>query len=614
MAAVDGPLTPAGLAPPDDTRQPVLMSARAWNVYMALGVAAIIAYYLLPRASWAEAIVLTSVNAVAVVAAFRAASRTSRFNRVVWAALGAAMTFATLANGPYYAFPLITGRALPFPGPVDVLWLLMYPCFVVALLAIGKQRGGHHPGDLLDAAILTVAGGTIMWVCVIGPLVRTPAEPALTMIVSVAYPAMDLIVFAVLVRLLLSGLSRSGASRLLLASFTALLVADFVYAFGLLHNTYAIGGPTDGLWMASYVLIGAAAVHPSAGVFPRRSHISRNAVNKGRLLFLSLAVLTGPVVLILDGNDVDAAVVAVASAISFLLVMARLTGLNWRLGALGGELETQATTDALTGLFNRSAFSRAIAAAIDGDRRRVGMLMIDLDDFKRVNDLAGHAVGDAVLVEVAQRMRRVGRSTDVVARLGGDEFAVLFVGDADPRRYAERLIEALQIPFATGGRVFTLGASIGIALAEEGVEPERLAQEADIAMYAAKKQGKNRIVAFRESMYADALQRLDFAHELALALDRGEMHVAYQPIVQLGDGAIVAFEALARWKSPSVRCGSPGSLHPRGRRLGGDRADRSLGPAHRAPGLHSHARGVQGRTEDQRQYLPHPVDRAGVRL
>ena len=121
-------------------------SGRTWRVYAALGAAAILAYYLLPRASWAQAVLLTTVNAVAVVATLCAAVRASRFNRLAWAALSAGMTLATLANGPYYAYRLITGHALPFPGPVDVLWLMMYPCFVVALLAIGRERGGRQAG------------------------------------------------------------------------------------------------------------------------------------------------------------------------------------------------------------------------------------------------------------------------------------------------------------------------------------------------------------------------------------------------------------------------------------------------------------------------------------
>ena len=519
-------------------------------LYAALGAAAILVYYILPKGGVAQAILLTAVNASAAAAAWRGAVRANGLNRVVWAALAAAMTLSTLANGPYYAYPLITGQAVPFPGPVDILWLLTYPCFVVALLAFAKQRRGGHQGDLLDAAIMTIAGGTLMWLFVIGPSIRAPGESVFTHLVSAAYPCMDLVVFAVLVRLSLSGLSKSGASRLLAASFIALLAADLVYAMGILNVSYAPGGPTDGLWMASYLLIGIAATHPTARSFPRLPSTVHVQVNKSRLIFLCVAVLVGPLLLVFAAKDV--AIVAAASGLSFLLVMARMTGLNWSLAALGVELEEQATTDGLTGLLNRSAFTQAIAAALQDGHERVGMLMIDLDDFKRVNDLAGHSSGDAVLVEVAQRMQSIGRSTDVMARLGGDEFAVLVTGQTDATRLGERLIDVLRAAFLVGGRTFSIGASVGFVQAREGMEPEALVQEADIAMYAAKERGKNRLVAFTPSMHTEIVDEQDFAHELELALERNQMHLMYQPIVRLDDEAIVGYEALARWTHPRL--------------------------------------------------------------
>jgi diguanylate cyclase len=524
--------------------------SRVWMLYAALGATAILVYYLLPKAGVAQAALLSAANGSAAIAAFVAALRTSRLNRVVWFAFASAMTLSTLANVPYYFYPLITGHALPFPSAVDVLWLLTYPCYVVALLALGKQRRGGHHGDLLDAAIMTIAGGTLMWLFVISPGISAPGESVLEHIVSAAYPVMDLMVFAVLVRLSLSGFSKNGALLLLLSSLIALLASDLVYATGILNGTYGFGGLTDGLWIASYLLVGIAATHPTARAFPRLVINPRIQVNKSRLGSLCLAVLVGPMLLVFDGRDVG--VIAAASAVSFLLVMARMTGLNWRLAALGVKLEEQATTDALTGLLNRSAFNHAIAAALHESHERVGMLMIDLDDFKRVNDLAGHSSGDAVLVEVARRMRSIGRSTDTMARLGGDEFAVLITGQTDPAKLGERLIEALKVRFLVGGRTFSIGASVGFVMARAGAEPEHLTQEADIAMYAAKDRGKNRLVTFTPSMYTDIVDDQDFAQELEGALDRHEMRLAYQPIVRLADGAIVGYEALARWTHPRL--------------------------------------------------------------
>jgi diguanylate cyclase len=555
------PKVPVSVASDDRDGVQLKAVSHVWMLYAALGAAAILIYYfLLPKGGVAQAALLTAVNASAAVAALCAALRTSRLNRAVWLALGSAMTLSTLANAPYYFYPHITGHALPFPSAVDVLWLLTYPCFVVALLALGRQRRGGHQGDLLDAAIMTIAGGTLMWLFVIGPSILAPGESAIEHIVSAAYPAMDLMVFAVLVRLSLSGLSKNGASRLLLASFIALLAADLVYATGILNGTYGFGGLTDGLWMASYLLIGIAATHPAARAFHRLPANPHIQVNKSRLGSLCLAVLVGPLLLVFDGRDVG--VIAAASALSFLLVMARMTGLNWRLAALGVKLEEQATTDALTGLLNRSAFNHSIATALRESHERVGMLMIDLDDFKRVNDLAGHSSGDAVLVEVAQRMRSIGRSTDIMARLGGDEFAVLVTGQTDPAKLGERLIEALKVRFLVGGRTFSIGASVGFVMARAGTEPELLTQEADIAMYAAKDRGKNRLVTFTPSMYTDIVDDQDFAHELEGALDRNEMRLEYQPIVRLDDGAIVGYEALARWTHPRLGAVPPDRFIP----------------------------------------------------
>jgi len=197
-------------------------------------------------------------------------------------------------------------------------------------------------------------------------------------------------------------------------------------------------------------LIGVAATHPTAREFPRLPTTARIQVNKSRLGSLCLAVLVGPLLLVFDGKDV--VIVAVASALSFLLVMARMTGLNWSLAALGVELEEQATTDALTGLLNRSAFNHAIAAALKESHEQVGMLMIDLDDFKRVNDLAGHSSGDALLVEVAQRMRSIGRSTDIMGSFGGRTNSPCWSrGRPIPRSSASALSKALGVRFLVGG-------------------------------------------------------------------------------------------------------------------------------------------------------------------
>jgi hypothetical protein len=326
-----------------------------WIIYLSLGIGAILAYYALPTAGVGQAVVLTLLNGTAALSAYRAAARTHGHTRVVWVALGISMTFATLANGPYYGLSLM-GHPLPFPSAVDALFLLTYPCYAVALLALGKQhRERDRSGDALDSAILSVGGASLMWQFVIAPVVHASGSPLLAHAVSTMYPVMDLVVFAMLVRFAVTTTQRNAATHILLASFTLLLAADVVYALGLAAGTYTFGGPTDGLWMASYLLIGVAAMHPYAREFRSSTGPVSRRMSRGRLVFLCAAVLAGPLLVI--GHPKELVAVAAAAAVSFGLVMIRMTGLNRQLASAGAELSTRASTDSLTGLANRSAFA-----------------------------------------------------------------------------------------------------------------------------------------------------------------------------------------------------------------------------------------------------------------
>jgi diguanylate cyclase (GGDEF)-like protein len=533
----------------------ILAKARrpaSWVVYLSLGVGAICAYYALPRAGVGQAVLLTLLNGTAAVAGLRAARRTRGYNRVIWLALGLSMSFTTLANGPYYGLSL-AGRPLPFPSVVDALFLLTYPCYAVALLALAKQhRESNRSGDTLDSAILTVGGASLMWQFVIAPVVHANGSPFLTHAVSTMYPVMDLVVFAMLVRFVVAKTQRTRASQILLASFTLLLIADMVYALGVAAGTYAFGGPTDGLWMASYLLIGVAATHPSAREFGRSMAPTDHRMSRGRVAFLCAAVLAGPVLVI--SHPKELAAVAAASAVSFALVMVRMTGLNRQLASAGVELSVRASTDSLTGLPNRSAFADRLRAALAHDERRAGtlaVLFIDLDDFKDVNDGLGHAAGDELLCLTAQRLSDTLRPGDLVARLGGDEFAVLVDGiaDAGPAlAVANRVVAALGEPLAIGDRHVQVGASVGMALRREGSTLDTLMRDADVAMYAAKAKGKGRVEYYNADLHDLEVERQLLKVELGGALERGEFVVEYQPAVDLATGELVGLEALVRWQ------------------------------------------------------------------
>ena len=222
-----------------------------------------------------------------------------------------------------------------------------------------------------------------------------------------------------------------------------------------------------------------------------------------------------------------------------------------RMTELQERLERQAYTDALTGLANRSRYMDQLERSLSRREGSATVLFIDLDGFKQVNDVAGHAAGDAVLVAVAERIGRCVRPADVAARLGGDEFAVLLedVDQAHAERVAHRILELLGAPVALGDDDTCVLSSMGIATAVAGsLDADELTRRSDVAMYRAKHCGKGQVRVWDPEMDPTSASRSPTPAELRTGLAAGQLVAHYQPIRALDSGRIVAVEALARWQ------------------------------------------------------------------
>lgn len=238
--------------------------------------------------------------------------------------------------------------------------------------------------------------------------------------------------------------------------------------------------------------------------------------------------------------------------------------------ALEAQLTHQAFHDPLTGLPNRALFLDRLAQALARARRAdrpCAVLFLDLDRFKVVNDNLGHDAGDRLLVSVAERLGSCLRSEDTLARFGGDEFTVLLEGLADRGavlEVAERLGNALRRPVVLGGREIGVTTSIGIALyhSDSADSPEDLLRFADVAMYRAKSAGKDGYAIFYHGMQTGDLERLALEGDLRHAVERGELEVHYQPIVDLPTGEVAEVEALVRWRHPERGLVPPGDFIP----------------------------------------------------
>ncbi|HZT64371.1 MAG TPA: EAL domain-containing protein [Acidimicrobiales bacterium] len=256
-----------------------------------------------------------------------------------------------------------------------------------------------------------------------------------------------------------------------------------------------------------------------------------------------------------DGTLLDALIAVAAGA----LENARLVD----------QIKHQALHDTLTGLPNQVLFEDRTSFAVAQAERagqQVGVLFIDLDDFKKVNDGLGHPVGNQLLVQVARRLEQAVRSSDTVARMGGDEFTVLVTaaqGVDDVRSVAEKILEVLQRPFLLDHEELVITPSVGVAVhPEAGRTPSALLKHADTAMYRAKSAGRNNVQVWSPSMAAVAHERLALENDLRAALERGDFTVLYQPQLDMATGAVVAVEALVRWADPDRGVVTPDRFIP----------------------------------------------------
>ncbi len=262
------------------------------------------------------------------------------------------------------------------------------------------------------------------------------------------------------------------------------------------------------------------------------------------------------------------AVVLGAALFALIIAQALMARLRRAMRRAEDDMVHMAHHDVLTGLPNRAFFETHTAQVLARTARgggRAALLFFDLDNFKVVNDSLGHPVGDLLLKAVAAQLGQVVRQTDNLSRLGGDEFTLLVIGAGQQQAsaVAEHVIQSLQQPFPVGGHELSVGASIGIALyPDDGDSVDKLLRSADSALYAAKAAGKHTWRFFSAEMDEQAQHRLALEAGLRRALDRNELRMVYQPIVDLGTGRHIGFEALMRWTSPELGEVSPAVFIP----------------------------------------------------
>jgi len=464
--------------------------------------------------TWLDDLAETFAAFVCAGAAGLAAERHRGRYRLAWALIGASAFSWGLGQTAWDWYELLQGIQTPFPSLADAGYLGAVPLAVGGVLSypVAFERARSVVHSLLDGTLIAAALLVVSWETVLGAVYRQGAGSTLAMVLSLAYPLGDVVILTIILARL-GRITRRGrfALGLLAGGLVTLSVADSSFLYLTAQNQYATGNWLDTGWVAGYLLIGLAALR---GVFDPVREAPSSALASRVQQFLPYP----PVVAALGVIIAERVITGNLSAFTFWTMLAIVAlalvrqylalGTNVALvGSLAArerDMAYQAHHDALTGLPNRAFFHNAVTDALDrvGDTARVcAVLFIDLDDFKQVNDLYGHAVGDGVLRLVAERLRANLRPEDTAARLGGDEFAVLVEnthGWHQVDAIAERVLKALREPAAVDGRLLPVRGTIGIAEADSAAGGcDELLRRADVAMYEAKRQGKDRCATFR---------------------------------------------------------------------------------------------------------------------
>ena len=523
-----------------------------WTLAVASG--ALVGYFAVGGDTLAGAIYWdVAVGAALLVAAARALTLTH--HRLAWSlVVGGQLAF--LVGDVVW---LVLERALQSeasPNVGDAAYLSGYVLIGVgALLFVPRSRTIENLGALVDGVIVAVAAGVLIWVFFVQPTTVSEVT-GLAQLVGTAYPVGDLLLVALGAQVAMR-VRWSPSSLLLVASMVLLLAGDLWYLELAQRDAYTAGHPVDALWFVSYAVAAAAVLHPSSERLEMTSADGTGrAISLGRVAFLSGVSILPPLAMALETENRTTVALTVGTIALFLLVVSRLAMVAQELQESRTQLQHDATHDPLTGLGNRVLYSERVRQAIHASvstPARTAVLCIDIDDFKTVNDSLGHAAGDRMLQEIGNRLRRVVRRADSVARLGGDEFAVLVCDEpADAAlEVADRLLEEIRRPIALDTGTYTqTTASIGIAFGAPGESVESLLRDADVAMYLAKNHGKGRWEVYRPGMRQNVVDRFELRTDLVHALERDQLFLHYQPIVEVETGRVSGIEALVRWQHP----------------------------------------------------------------
>jgi diguanylate cyclase (GGDEF)-like protein len=534
----------------------------------------------------ATGVVAVMAAALAAVSAALAARRADGRLRAAWLALTIGLAGATVASG-VWEFRAIGAPAIPTHSPAEAAYLL-FPVGVVAavLLFPVKRNDLSQCRFLLDAVIVAMSLLMVSWLTVTQPAYAEGSMPPVEHAASLTYSVSNAVAFTV-AAVVLVRTADDGRLTLLTSGLACMTLAGFAYP----HLAVGDGSLADRVihvgWLAGMLLIALAAGGGLHAAF-RPGGITEKLGWVSLLLPSAVLLLAVAVVVVQPPGRLASAVVQVVGTVLVAAALARQVLLIAENRRMVATVTGHAVRDPLTGLANRTSFVDRLRHALQPDvryRRAVGVIELDLHDFKLINDTLGHGSGDEVLTISAERLLGCVHPGDIVARLGGDRFAVLVEGGIDVcRPVVQKMMAAFERPFMVDGYELLVRLSAGIAVAdtdETGVSAEELLRRADVALNSARVSRGGEVRTFSAEMLAEVSEGnppsrsrtagggpgvAQLLGELHRAIERAELTLAYQPMFDAHTHAVVAVEALLRWPHPHRGLLSPKDFLPLVRR------------------------------------------------
>ncbi len=497
-------------------------------------------------------------SAVAAACCLVAAIRASGVRKAAWALVAAYGALWAGSSFIWLLFDVSGQNQKPFSSIAALGFVMSVPFAVAGSLAFSLRRWSRLPllVRALDAVTVAAALMLICWVPVLERVFDLSGFSIGAALMSLAIPVGDLLVVTLVWSAISSAASRLRPSLVAVAvGFICITIADLFLAYGSANGTYTSGTLLDLFWTGGFLaLAGGAAMEKATyksiaaadgPVAPRRLAIWVPFVSTLIAAAIALADFHGDRVI----DPVTLALVLLIMVLSTFRQLVVATANRGLIATLG----VRASSDSLTKLANRESFRKRLEHALSPNLRACGLLYIDIDNFKGVNDRFGHAAGDRVLAVLAERFTGAMRPADFVARLGGDEFGVLCAGATTPddvARRARRVQVCFLKPVAFGTDVIKVSGTVGAAIATATDDPDTALRRADVALYAAKARGRGMTEVYDEAVHGEAMSRMWLEADMASALAGRQFTLLYQPTVRSATGKISGAEALVRWDHP----------------------------------------------------------------